>query len=209
LGDSFEKFKSEPEQESQSISCPVIDGLHLTSLTEYCCDRKSRAACAQSFALWQQAATEFTCHGHSIIACSCHIYEWCCSSRTSRWWWITQSTQHHRRGCSKAIEKHDKCTRTDSAVGTSMVVKCFLLAYQSSIPVLTAWLESSVCPKRCHLVVHTRKHCQESPVPTRRPVRFQNLEPGYSSIPRTTQSQPATPALLAVQRHNQEIHALL
>ena len=29
------------------------------------CDRKSRAACAQSFALWQQATIEFTCHDHS------------------------------------------------------------------------------------------------------------------------------------------------
>jgi len=31
----------------------------------YCCDRKSRAAYAQSFALWQQATIEFTCHDHS------------------------------------------------------------------------------------------------------------------------------------------------
>jgi len=30
-----------------------------------CCDRKSRAAYAQSFALWQQATIEFTCHDHS------------------------------------------------------------------------------------------------------------------------------------------------
>ena len=30
-----------------------------------CCDRKSRAAYARSFALWQQATTEFTCHDHS------------------------------------------------------------------------------------------------------------------------------------------------
>ena len=28
-----------------------------------------------------------------------HIW-WCYSSRTSRSWWITQSTQHHRRGCN-------------------------------------------------------------------------------------------------------------
>ena len=27
--------------------------------------KKKRAACAQSFALWQQAAIEFTCHDHS------------------------------------------------------------------------------------------------------------------------------------------------
>ena len=37
-----------------------------------CCDRKSRAAHAQSFALWQQATIEFTCHDHPIIACSRH-----------------------------------------------------------------------------------------------------------------------------------------
>jgi len=30
-----------------------------------CCDGKSRAAYAQSFALWQQATIEFTCHDHS------------------------------------------------------------------------------------------------------------------------------------------------
>ena len=34
----------------------------------YCCDRKARAACAQSFTLWQQATTEITRHDHSIIA---------------------------------------------------------------------------------------------------------------------------------------------
>ena len=39
-----------------------------------CCDRKSRAAYAQSFALWQQATIEFTCHDPSIIACSRHTY---------------------------------------------------------------------------------------------------------------------------------------
>ena len=33
-----------------------------------CCGRKSRAAYAQSFALWQQATIEFTYHDHSIIA---------------------------------------------------------------------------------------------------------------------------------------------
>jgi len=97
---------------------------------EYCCDRKSRSAYAQSFALWQQATIEFTCHDHSprtlvvtfngsqvnigrasrhdhsFIACSRHIYVWCCSSRTSRSWRITQSTQHHRRGCNSTHLHH-------------------------------------------------------------------------------------------------------
>jgi len=68
-----------------------------------CCDPKSRAAYVQSFALWQQGTIEFTCHDHSMIACSRYVYVWCCSSRTSRSWWITQSTQHHRRGCNKCV----------------------------------------------------------------------------------------------------------
>ena len=70
------------------------------SIHRLCCDRKSRAACVQSFALWQQATIEFTCHDHSIIACSRNIYVWCCSSRTSRLWCITHLMQCHRRGCN-------------------------------------------------------------------------------------------------------------
>jgi len=45
-------------------------------------------------------SAELPRHDHSFIACSRHLYVWCCSSRTSRSWWITQSTQHHRRGCN-------------------------------------------------------------------------------------------------------------
>jgi len=32
--------------------------------------------------------------------CLLALHIWCYSSRTSRSWWITQSTQHHRRGCN-------------------------------------------------------------------------------------------------------------
>ena len=35
---------------------------------------KPRAAIAQSFTLWQQATIEITCHDHSHIACSRHMY---------------------------------------------------------------------------------------------------------------------------------------
>ena len=88
-----------------------------------CCDRKARAACAQSFALWQQATIAITPRDHSshtlllryivyIVSITrdytprslyyClfapHIHG-CCSSRTSRSWWITHSTQQKRRGC--------------------------------------------------------------------------------------------------------------
>jgi len=57
-------------------------------LRGYCCDRKARAASAQSFTLWQQATIEITYHDHTVIA----------SSRTSRSRWIAHSTQ--RRGCN-------------------------------------------------------------------------------------------------------------
>jgi len=40
----------------------------------WCCDRKARAASAQSFTLRQQATIEITRRDHSIIACSCHVY---------------------------------------------------------------------------------------------------------------------------------------
>jgi len=40
----------------------------------WCCDWKSRAACAQSFAPWQEATIEITRRDHSIIACSRHIH---------------------------------------------------------------------------------------------------------------------------------------
>ena len=40
----------------------------------YCCNRKSRAACVQSFARWQQAKIEITWRDHSIIACSLHTH---------------------------------------------------------------------------------------------------------------------------------------
>ena len=36
-----------------------------------------------------------------LLARSTHTYF--CSSRTSRSWWITQSTQHHRRGCNSRL----------------------------------------------------------------------------------------------------------
>ena len=46
----------------------------VTFYTLCCCDRKCRAACAQSFATWQQATIEITRRDQSIIACSRHIH---------------------------------------------------------------------------------------------------------------------------------------
>jgi len=61
---------------------------------------KVRPACEQSLALCQQATTGFMRPNHSIIACSRHVYIYCCSSHTSRSWWITSSTQRQRRSCN-------------------------------------------------------------------------------------------------------------
>jgi len=46
---------------------------------------------ALSFTLWQEATIEIPRRDHSVIACSRHIYG-CCSSSTSRSWWIAHST---------------------------------------------------------------------------------------------------------------------
>ena len=48
-----------------SAACDQAGMKTSTKRPRCCCDRKSRAAYAQSFALWQQATIEFTCHDHS------------------------------------------------------------------------------------------------------------------------------------------------
>jgi len=48
--------------------------LHILVTAPFCCDRKSRAACAQSFALWQQATIEIMLAISLTIACSRYIY---------------------------------------------------------------------------------------------------------------------------------------
>ena len=62
---------------------------------------------------------EITRRDHFIIASSRHIYVWCCSSRTSRSWSITQSTQHHRRGCNNTT--NDICVRRTHGVACHQV----------------------------------------------------------------------------------------
>jgi len=69
------------QRQTAPIACSLCEGctrhdLHILVTAPFCCDRKARAASAQSFTLWQQATIEITCHDHSIIACSHHIYIW-------------------------------------------------------------------------------------------------------------------------------------
>jgi len=71
-------------------------------LSHLCCDRKSRAACAQSFAPWQQATIQSMCRNLSyycLLAPPIHIFVFRPHPVRGDWW-ITQSTQHHRRGCN-------------------------------------------------------------------------------------------------------------
>ena len=49
------------------VACCQSDAL-------YCCDRKSRVTCAQSFAQWQQATIEIILAISLTIACSRYIY---------------------------------------------------------------------------------------------------------------------------------------
>jgi len=47
---------------------------HILVTAPFCCDRKSRAACAQSFAPWQQATIEIMLAISLTIACSRYMY---------------------------------------------------------------------------------------------------------------------------------------
>jgi len=68
-----------------------------------CCDRKTRAACAQSVTL--AARNNRDPAPQSLYYClfAPHI-SWCCSPRTSRSCWNTHSTQRQPRGsgCNSA-----------------------------------------------------------------------------------------------------------
>jgi len=93
-------FKQFRVRSSLTLMCHVIKVTDLVWLPLILLQSEKPERKCASFALWQKATIEFTCHDHSIIACSCHIYIFCCSSHTSLSWWITQSTQHNGRGCN-------------------------------------------------------------------------------------------------------------
>ena len=80
-------------------------GQLLCCTVQYCCDRKSRAACAQSFALWQQATIEIM---HSNLSYYCllapHIH-------------IFVLRAHPVRG-----ESHNQCNTTREVATTSIGV---------------------------------------------------------------------------------------
>ena len=59
-------------QQLQPICCCHHLGSKID--TTFCCDRKSRAACAQSFAPWQQATIEIMLTISLTFACSRYIY---------------------------------------------------------------------------------------------------------------------------------------
>jgi len=105
--------------------------LHILVTAPSCCDLKARAACAQSFAPWQQATIDITCHDHSsrmlvltfnrslariirdYTPRSLHYFlaaqrRWVFSSRTSSSWWMTvaHSTQRQSRGCNSLKKRY-------------------------------------------------------------------------------------------------------
>ena len=61
---------------------------------------ETRAASAQSFALWQQATQREHASQSLLLLLVCVTHVYCCSSCTSRSWWITHSTQRRWRGCN-------------------------------------------------------------------------------------------------------------
>jgi len=71
----------------------------------YCCDRKARAASAQSFALWQQATIEITRSVHFIIACSRYAYIRVFLRALSVRGEPRIPTQRQRSGCNTTVDE--------------------------------------------------------------------------------------------------------
>jgi len=65
----------------------------------YCCDRKSPSGmCSKLCTVAASIMRRNLSYYCLFVPHTC-----CCSSRTSRSWWITHSTQRHRRGCNNTI----------------------------------------------------------------------------------------------------------
>jgi len=64
-----------------------------------------------------------------LLVRATHIY--CCSSRTSRSWWITHSTQRHRRGCNNYRRSDTSLYSTKSwrRIGSWRQCRWFALKY--------------------------------------------------------------------------------
>jgi len=79
--------------------------LHILVTAPFCCDWKSRAACAQSFAPWQQATIEIMLAISLTIACLRYIYNGVILHAHPV---CGESTQHHRRGCNRTCPIYKK-----------------------------------------------------------------------------------------------------
>ena len=69
----------------------------------------------------------------------------CCSSRTSRSWWITHSTQRHRRGCNITFRQtwHTSSTRLQLSIQTDDNVRGY-------IKLTIRWKNGKSCKSREH-----------------------------------------------------------
>ena len=103
-----------------------------------------------------QALLEVTHQDHSIgitlLLLVRATYTYFCSSRSSRSWWITQSTQHHRRGCNSTIA-YIKCLPIKRVVSISQAKTIMLRAQTTTrttgiptqsgslYPILVSWTQ--------------------------------------------------------------------
>ena len=108
-----ERLQQHPSflQQTAPIARSLCEGctwhdLHILVTAPFCSDRKSRTACAQSFALWQQATIDITCHIHSIIACSRQV----CTGAVLRAHPVRGEShiQRQRRDCNNRSERFQK-----------------------------------------------------------------------------------------------------
>ena len=81
-------------------------------INRYGCDRKSRAAHAQSLAPRQQATIEIIRRNLSYYCLLAPHIQWCYSSRTLHSRRITQPARRHRRGCNNTMYANAPNTNT-------------------------------------------------------------------------------------------------
>ena len=104
-------WKKTKTRENIWIKCVFCSYFHKNL---YCCDRKARAASAQSFTLWQQATIEITRRVHFYCVFAPHIFG-CYFSRTSRSWWIT----HPFFKIAGTVTSNNLCWKTFSMQSTT------------------------------------------------------------------------------------------
>ena len=114
------------------IRC-IIESTYFVCSYLYCCDRKSRAACAQSFAPWQQATIEIMLAISVTVAFSRYTYDGVILRAHGR----TKRTKNAYTGVQKERTIFN-CIWTSGEKGSQLVC-CTIFLSQLSLNVFVIW----------------------------------------------------------------------